>query len=91
MKRVQCAIAAANTPKIATKIIPYEGLKQDFIAVTQLRFVIATKIIPYEGLKRGNYLERERIALIATKIIPYEGLKRASHWHLWQGYELQLK
>ena len=36
---------------IATKIIPYEGLKLINLSLTIMDFYIATKIIPYEGLK----------------------------------------
>ena len=61
---------------IATKIIPYEGLKQfEGIDTNPKNIEIATKIIPYEGLKLEPLLNNHHIHLIATKIIPYEGLK----------------
>ena len=37
---------------IATKIIPYEGLKRLELSILNWENRIATKIIPYEGLKQ---------------------------------------
>ncbi len=36
---------------ISTKIIPYEGLKQNYLNAKEKDVLISTKIIPYEGLK----------------------------------------
>ena len=64
------------TGAIATKIIPYEGLKLMISMIASAKCSIATKIIPYEGLKQKNFRPKFSTKIIATKIIPYEGLKQ---------------